>query len=632
MKKYAYLIGIVLLISFLSGCGDEGAKSQTISSNSLDLTSESSDVASQSQTISNNALETESELRYDYNKNLTCSDEDKGSKIYGIAMKVMEAVNLCQEEVDVSEFGMPDGVIDLGLQVAVEADPMCSFAVIKKIEDDVYSIEYFGGTEEHKDRVAQFEEQINSILNSCVIPGNDEETVRQLYDYFVREMEYNYELFDQIVQREAAYLTQEKMATEFDPLINQTGVCEGFSKSFALLLNQIGIENYLVRDYGSTARFASNNPIYDGQSDKLGHMWNLIKMNDEFYHFDITDEIGVIEEWEDEYGNDHIGVKSGQKPLPHFFYGMSDATRDDSRESTMRQILKLGGSGYELMENLPISEQNLPENSQQKAQESENNQDRDSLMDDQLLVKSVEVNVEILSSEEQEDRDTFVLKNDLNDTNYKLNVIFPTDYSKSETYPVVYMLDGNLEGKGYTPRTPDDCILVTIGYDDDDQFYELRKTDYLDRADEFLNILINGMLPFIEGRYSIDDDQRSLCGWACGANFAAFTLFQSDGVAKNVFSEYIICNPIMKQRSGGGWILGAYELKYFEREKSLPSTVIWVVAGKTDAMLRMRLQSLASDIERREYTDIDLTIQEYEDCDLYQVWDQALEDFVFVEK
>lgn len=196
---------------------------------------------------------------------------------------------------------------------------------------------------------------------------------------------------------------------------------------------------------------------------------------------------------------------------------MSDATRDDSRESEMRQFIKSDELGCDAIENLPISKQNLPENSQQTELESEKKQNREILLDYQLLAKSVEVNMEILSGEEQEDRDAFVLKNDLNDTHYKLNVIFPKDYSDSKTYPVVYMLDGNLEGKEYTQRTPENFILVTIGYEDDDHFYELRKTDYLDQADVFLNVLINGMLPFVEERYSIDDKQRSLCGWACGA-------------------------------------------------------------------------------------------------------------------
>lgn len=607
MKKCAYMVGIVLFILLLSGCG-----------------------------------EVKSELRYDYTKNLTYSGEDKASETFSaIAIKIIEAVNLCQEEVDLSEFDMPDIIIDTAFNWAVQSDPMCLFAELKNKEGGVYSIEYIGGDEEHKNRVAQFEIKVNDILNTYVIPGNDEETVRQLYDNFVSEMEYDYILFSdwELNTQQGQMPTEIDILTRqqsvFNPLINQAGLCDGLSKSFAFLLNQIGIENYLVSDKGSTAIFASNNPEYDGQPDSMGHMWNLIKLNDEFYHFDITFEIGVIEEWEDEYGNDHLGVKSEKKPLPHLYYGMSDVTRDASRESVMRLFQKSDLPVYVMVgvvaiETLPISEQNLPENSQLTEQEYESNQDTDSLLDAQLLVKNVEVNVEILSSEEQDDRDTFVLKNDLNDTHYKLNVIFPTDYSDSKTYPVVYMLDGNLEGKEYTQRTQENLILVTIGYEDENQFYELRKTDYLDQADIFLNVLINGMIPFVEGNYSIDENQRSLFGWACGANFAAFAMFQSDGVAKNVFSEYVICNPIMKQNCVDRSLF-AYEYRYFERGKSLPVTVKWAVAGKVDSNLLVWQQDLLSTIERREYTDIDLTIRDYEECDLYQVWDQALEDFVFGE-
>ena len=261
MKKPAYLIGILLSILLLSGCGDEGAKTQTISSNSQEVTSELLDEAAQSQTTSNNGREVKSELRYDYTKNLTYSAEDKGAiKIYEIALKVMEAVNLCQEEVDLSAFDMPDVVIDMGLQQATYTDPMCSYAEFKKEEGGVYSIEYVGGTEEHKIRVAQFEEKINSILNSYVVPENDEQTVRQLYDYFVREMDYDYTLYSDIAltiqqrKRLSELDLLPKTQSEFNPFINQTGVCSGFAKSYALLLNQIGIENYLVSDSGSTTR------------------------------------------------------------------------------------------------------------------------------------------------------------------------------------------------------------------------------------------------------------------------------------------------------------------------------------------------------------------------------------------
>jgi len=52
-------------------------------------------------------------LRYDYTKNLTYSGEDKAVETYyAIANKIIEAVNHSREEVDLSEFDMPDKIFD----------------------------------------------------------------------------------------------------------------------------------------------------------------------------------------------------------------------------------------------------------------------------------------------------------------------------------------------------------------------------------------------------------------------------------------------------------------------------------------------------------------------------------------
>ena len=110
MKKCAYMVGIVLFILLLSGCG-----------------------------------EVKSELRYDYTKNLTYSGEDKASETFSaIAIKIIEAVNLCKEEVDLSEFDMPEKIIDTAFIWALQSDPMCSFAELKNKEGGVYYIEYAG--------------------------------------------------------------------------------------------------------------------------------------------------------------------------------------------------------------------------------------------------------------------------------------------------------------------------------------------------------------------------------------------------------------------------------------------------------------------------------------------------------
>ena len=60
--------------------------------------------------------------------------------------------------------------------------------------------------------------------------------------------------------------------TVYGTLINGSAVCEGYSHTMEMLLNKVGIECYYVNGYGE------NNP----------HMWNIVKINDNWYHLDAT--------------------------------------------------------------------------------------------------------------------------------------------------------------------------------------------------------------------------------------------------------------------------------------------------------------------------------------------------------
>jgi hypothetical protein len=53
-------------------------------------------------------------------------------------------------------------------------------------------------------------------------------------------------------------------------LVNGTPVCDGYSKAFIYLLKQVGVESSLVT------------------SDNMNHAWNLVKLDDEYYHVDVT--------------------------------------------------------------------------------------------------------------------------------------------------------------------------------------------------------------------------------------------------------------------------------------------------------------------------------------------------------
>ncbi|MBQ7670984.1 MAG: hypothetical protein IJS45_09735 [Clostridia bacterium] len=58
--------------------------------------------------------------------------------------------------------------------------------------------------------------------------------------------------------------------TVYGALINRCCVCEGYSEAYCYLLDQVGIKNYLC------------------DSSELGHMWNIIYIDGEKYHVDLT--------------------------------------------------------------------------------------------------------------------------------------------------------------------------------------------------------------------------------------------------------------------------------------------------------------------------------------------------------
>ena len=60
--------------------------------------------------------------------------------------------------------------------------------------------------------------------------------------------------------------------TAYGALVNDTAVCEGYSKAMQLLLKYCGVESTLV----------------NGKHDDVWHQWNVVKLGEEWYHLDAT--------------------------------------------------------------------------------------------------------------------------------------------------------------------------------------------------------------------------------------------------------------------------------------------------------------------------------------------------------
>lgn len=92
--------------------------------------------------------------------------------------------------------------------------------------------------------------------------------------------------------------------TLYGALVDKKPVCDGYSHAFRYLLKQIGMEASMVT------------------SDPMNHAWNLVKIDGQYYHIDVT--------WDDSYTN---GVKGIGKTSYEFFLA-SDSSFQNERSTS----------------------------------------------------------------------------------------------------------------------------------------------------------------------------------------------------------------------------------------------------------------------------------------------------------
>lgn len=131
------------------------------------------------------------------------------------------------------------------------------------------------------------------------------------------------------------------------------------------------------------------------------------------------------------------------------------------------------------------------------------------------------------------------------DYTYKVFVSLPPNYSpKEKSYPVLYYLDAwaktaVLNSAAYSQtryRQINPVILVGISYDTNfegrskirtrDYVPSLQTTDTVHRADDFLQFIKTELIPYIEGKYAVNQSDRGLLGGSLGGLFCTWVLKQ----------------------------------------------------------------------------------------------------------
>lgn len=136
---------------------------------------------------------------------------------------------------------------------------------------------YTHSQQECNDLSSQLNSQVDKVINEASKLSSDYEKEKYVHDYICEKCKY--------------VLTDDLKSTAYDALVGGEAVCEGYARATQLLLNKLGVENFLV--IGD----AKND---DGEIEP--HMWNIVKINGNNYHLDVT--------WDDNDQTDSPDIKT----------------------------------------------------------------------------------------------------------------------------------------------------------------------------------------------------------------------------------------------------------------------------------------------------------------------------------
>ncbi len=124
--------------------------------------------------------------------------------------------------------------------------------------------EYNHGIKEVKSISEKMNSKINDIVSSIPVSATDYEKELYLHDY----------ICDNTVYDDSTY--KNGGDTAYSSLLNGKSICEGYARAMQILLDSVGIKNYLV--------------VGDGVSEGVTepHMWNVVQIDGYNYHLDVT--------------------------------------------------------------------------------------------------------------------------------------------------------------------------------------------------------------------------------------------------------------------------------------------------------------------------------------------------------
>ncbi len=221
------------------------------------------------------------------------------------------------------------------------------------------------------------------------------------------------------------------------------------------------------------------------------------------------------------------------------------------------------------------------------------------------------------------------------DQQFRIYVSLPESYeSSTESYPIVFMLDGdsmytytygNARTAQYLGSIPE-LILVGIGYEsanprgylglryrdytptiDEEQMQiyksrsgDVKMPDHLSTggAEDFYQFIESELKPYIYSTYRADTSDETLMGYSLGGLFTSFVLFNHT----NAYERYVAGSPSLWFDSN---ITFSYEEEYARNHSDMDVSAFMSVGSlETPDIMYQNIQNMAEKLNSRSYPNL----------------------------
>lgn len=218
-----------------------------------------------------------------------------------------------------------------------------------------------------------------------------------------------------------------------------------------------------------------------------------------------------------------------------------------------------------------------------------------------------------------------VLASSIVDTEYDISVGLPPSYLDSDkTYPVLYLLDGNIcfgmatdtvTALTFGQEVPE-LIVVGIGYHITSyaDWGSNRTRDYTATAREdapgsggaaqFLAFVETELIPFIDANYRTDPEDRAISGYSHGGQFVLYALLSRPGL----FNRYACGSPSIYWDDRA---MFRREEAFSQNQSQLP-VKLFISVGSLESF-EPDVRDFVEALKSRNYKGLDLTTVVLED-------------------